>query len=340
MNKELLTALCGMDGVSGHEDSVRRYIRQTLEQSKVPMEMHEDPMGNLLVHVIGKEPAKHVVQFDAHMDEVGLIITYICEDGSLRFDTVGGIDSQVLFGSRVRIGDIHGVIAGKPIHMCRGDDKKKVPEKDTMVIDIGVSSAEEAKKLVRLGDVATFDNGLIWFRDHVFCGKAVDDRLGCALLIELVKEQPQRDFWITFSVQEEVGLRGAGAAATYIQPEYAVAIDATTAADTAGNSGGATVCRQGEGAVVSFADRATLYDAELYGRIRALADQNHIPTQTKSRVAGGNNAGAMQLTNHGVRMAAVSLPCRYIHSPACLGRVEDADAMLRLLQLLAEELTK
>lgn len=340
MNKELLTELCGIDGVSGHEDTVRRYIRETLEKSNIPMEMHQDPMGNLLVHVIGKEPAKHVVQFDAHMDEVGLIITYICEDGSLRFDTVGGIDSQVLFGSRVRIGDVHGVIAGKAIHMCRGDDKKKVPEKEAMVIDIGVSSAEEAKALVHLGDVATFDNGLMWFNDNLFCGKAVDDRLGCALLIELAKEQPERDIWITFSVQEEVGLRGAGAASKFIRPEYAVAIDATTAADTVGNSGEATVCRQGKGAVVSFADRATLYDPDLYGRIRTLAEKNDIPAQTKSRVAGGNNAGAMQQTNHGVRMAAVSLPCRYIHSPACVGRVEDADAMLRLLKLLAEELTK
>ena len=335
-----LEELCGLDGVSGHEESVRAYILEQLGRTGVPMDVRVDAMGNVLVHLHGKEPAARKVLFDAHMDEVGLIVTHITADGMLRFDTVGGIDSQVLFGCRVRFAHAFGVIGGKAIHQCSGDEKKTVPSADRMVIDIGCSNAEEAEKLVQIGEVATFDSPFMHLTSSHFCGKAVDDRLGCALLLEMAETQPQRDVWLSFSVQEEIGLRGAGVAAEGIRPDIAVAIDATTAADTVGSSPESAVCRMGSGAVVSFADRATLYDADLYQHIRRLAEDKGIPTQTKNRIAGGNNAGAIQRSHTGVKMAAVSLPCRYIHSPSCLGCAEDARAMLELLQLLAEELTR
>ena len=140
-------------------------------------------------------------------------------------------------------------------------------------------------------------------------------------------------------MQEEVGLRGAGVAAEAVQPDIAVAIDATTAADIAGTPADKEVCRVGKGAVVSFADRATLYDSELYHRIRSIAQENQIPAQTKNCIAGGNNAGAIQRTHTGVSMAAVSLPCRYIHSPYCVGSLADVEAMEKLLFCLAEQLT-
>lgn len=340
MNKELLTTLCCIDGVSGHEDAVREYILAKLRAMDTPKEIRVDAMGNVLVHLIGKHPASHVLQFDAHMDEVGVIVTHICGDGMLRFATIGSIDPQVLFGCRVRFGDRIGVIGGKAVHQCSGDEKKKVPSADHMVIDIGCHSAEEAGKLVRVGDTGTFDNGLDWLQDDLFCGKAVDDRMGCLLLLELASVQPERDIWLSFSVQEEIGLRGAGVAAEAIRPEFAVAIDSTTAGDTAGSTPETAVCCMGSGAVVSFADRATLYDAALYHQIRSLAEAGGIPTQTKNRIAGANNAGAIQRSHTGVRMAAVSLPCRYLHSPSCMGRVGDGEAMLALLRLLAEELTK
>ena len=340
MNKELLTTLCAIDGVSGQEDAVRAFIIERLNMSDNPKEIRVDAMGNVLVHLIGKQPAAHVVQMDAHMDEVGVIVTHICGDGSLRFATLGNIDPQVLFGCRVRFGERIGVIGGKAVHQCSGDEKKKVPSSDHMVIDIGCDSAEEATKIVRVGDTATFDNDLSWLRDDLLCGKAVDDRMGCTLLLELAATQPERDLWLSFSVQEEIGLRGAGVAAEAIKPEFAIAIDSTTAGDTVGSTPDTAVCCMGSGAVVSFADRATLYDADLYRHIRSLADAHGIPTQTKNRIAGANNAGAIQRSHTGVRMAAISLPCRYLHSPSCMGRVTDGDAMLDLLRLLAEELTK
>ena len=340
MDKRIFSALCELDGVSGHEEAVRNYIVDCLKETGTPMEITVDGMGNLLVHLIGREHAHKKVQFDAHMDEVGFIITHINEDGTLCFDTLGRMNDHMLFGRRVRIGGNIGVIGGKAIHQCEKDEKTKVPTMDAMRIDLGCESKEAVSKLVSLGDVGTFDNGITWFNEDIFCGKAVDDRVGCALLLELAKEQPQRDIWLSFSVQEELGLRGAGVATEAIHPDFAVAIDATTAADTPGNAGAATVCCVGKGAVVPFADGATLYEHELYKRVHALAEQNGIPAQTKTKIAGANNAGAIQRRHSGVHTITVSLPCRYIHSPACLGSAADVDSMARLLKLLALELTQ
>lgn len=336
MNQELFKALCELDGVSGREHAVRAYILKELESYDTQKDVHVDAMGNVLVHLLGKEPAEAIVQFDAHMDEVGFIITHIGEDGTLRFEKVGGINNEVLFGHMVRIGDVVGVIGGKALHQC--DDTKKVPA--DLRIDIGASSKEEAENLVKIGQYGTFCEGLTYLSDDLFLGKAVDDRVGCLLLLEMAKTQPERDIWLSFSVQEEVGLRGAGVATEQIKPDYVVAIDATTAADTAGSSEETAVCHMGKGAVVSFADGATLYDMDLYQQIRTLADEAGIPTQTKNKIAGGNNAGAMQRRGVGARTTAISLPCRYIHSPACMGCVKDVEAMARLLNLLAMELTR
>lgn len=340
MNKQLLADLCALDGVSGHEQAVRNLILDRLSRSPAPMEVTVDNMGNVIVHLIGKEKANKIVQFDAHMDEVGFIVTEITGDGFLRFDTVGGIDSRVLFGHGVRIGAQKGVIGGKAGHQCQPEETKKVPSADALTIDIGADSKEAAEKLVKIGDCGTFDNDLTWLGDGFFLGKAVDDRVGCMLLLDMAKEQPERDLWLSFTVQEEIGLRGAGIATESIGPDYAVAVDATTAVDVAGSTPDKSVCFVGKGAVVSFADRATLYDTELYQNVRSMAEEHGIPTQTKTMVVGGNNAGAMQGRRTGVRMASVSLPCRYIHSPACMGSVQDVDAMYNLLQLLAKELTK
>ena len=224
MNWELLTSLCNLDGVSGHEDTVREFIIDQLKTSSVPMEMHTDSMGNLLVHLKGKEPAQKIVQFDAHMDEVGFIITHICDDGTLRFSNIGGINSDVLYGHRVRIGKVCGVIGGKAMHMCSGDEMKKVPSGDALRIDIGALSKEEAEKMVRVGECGTFDSDLVRVNSTFFRGKAVDDRVGCMLLLEMAKNQPARDIWLSFSVQEEIGLRGAGVATEQIQPDYVVAL--------------------------------------------------------------------------------------------------------------------
>ena len=340
MNKELLNKLCSLDGVSGYEGAVRDFILSELQKSTVPMDVNVDKMGNILVHLHGTKPAVNVLQIDAHMDEVGFIITHVCDNGMLRFAAIGGINDGMLFGHRVRIGSRIGVIGGKAMHLCKGDDGKKVPSADSLLIDIGCKDAEEAGQYVHVGDTGTFDADLTWLNNNIYYGKAVDDRIGCLLLLELAMIQPTRDLWLSFSTQEEVGLRGAGVATEAIQPDYVIAVDATTAADVAGNDGADAVCKMGNGAVVAFADRATLYDSALYQRIHSIAKEHDIAAQTKTQIAGGNNAGAMQRRLTGAYTATVSLPCRYIHSPTCMGTVGDYESMYRLITLLAEDLTQ
>lgn len=339
MNKRLLTDLCSLDGISGREHAVRAYILDKLNATDTPKDITVDALGNVIVHLRGKSETPTTVLFDAHMDEVGFLITAINEDGTLGFSVVGGIDDGALFGQRVRIGDVYGVIGGKAVHHCSADEKKNVPHADVMVIDIGLSSREEAENVVKIGQGGTFASDFRELENDLFVNKAIDDRVGCALLLSLAEKQPERDIWLSFSVQEEIGLRGAKVVGETVRPQVAVAIDATTAADIAGSTDKTCVCRVGSGPVVSFADRATLYDGELYADIRALAERSGIATQTKTVIVGGNNAGAIQRTYTGVKMASVSLPCRYIHTASGVASWRDIEAMEALLLLLAERLT-
>ena len=203
---------------------------------------------------------------------------------------------------------------------------------------IGAKSKEEAKKRVSIGDYAAFDTEFSGFGTEKIKAKALDDRIGCMLLIEALKKGCREDLYACFTVQEEVGLRGAAVAGNTLQCEYSVVVDATTAADTAGVPTDKQVCCVGGGPVVSFMDRRTVYDKELYTHIRRLAEENDIPVQTKTMVAGGNDAGSFQPAGIGSRVAAVSLPCRYIHSPSCVLAHKDVDHTLQLLSLLMNTL--
>lgn len=334
----VLRELCDLVGVSGREDAVRRYILDKIESSSAPHEVTTDRMGNVLVHMIGKNRSSKKLLLDAHMDEVGIIISHIHDDGTLSFETVGGIDKGALFGHLVQIGDRIGVIGGKAVHQCRDEEKETVPPTESMTIDIGYSANSPSVSDIRVGDVGTFLGEFSQWGNGFIKGKAIDNRFGCAILLELAQTQPLYDVWLSFSVQEEVGLRGAGVVGESVRPDIAIAIDATTASDIAGCAEKDVVCRVGNGAVVSFADKATLYDEDLYREIRELAENNGIMTQTKTRIAGGNNAGALQRSYHGVRVAAISLPCRYLHSSSCVANIKDAEAIEALLRVLIERL--
>lgn len=335
---EQIRNLCALDGVSGHEQEICRYLYDQLAASPTEMDILCDPLGNLLAHVKGKQRAKKRVMFAAHMDEVGLIITGITPEGFLRFTTVGGVDPAVLYGHRVRINGCCGVIGGKAVHMCTAEEKARLPEISQMLIDIGAENEAMAAELVSPGDVAAFDSAFRELPGEFLQAKALDDRAGCALLLDLVRSVPEYDITLAFTVQEEIGLRGAKTAAFAVKPDIAVVVDATTAADIAGIKGDKRVCSIGSGPVVSFMDKRTLYDKPLYDWIRCQADEEDIPSQTKSLVAGGNDAGAIQLAGTGARVAAVSLPCRYLHSPACVLSREDLRHTSALLRILAARL--
>ena len=205
---ELIKELCLLPGISGRENAVRDFI---IDQIKNYAEYSIDPLGNLLVFKKGKNPAKNKVMLDAHMDEVGLIVTAITSEGFLRFTKVGGIDSRVILGRTVKVGDkaVNGVIGIKPVHLVDKKAEADIPKADDLYIDIGAKSKEEAMEYVRLGDSVWFDSDFVEFGDGFVKAKALDDRAGCAVLIEMIKSELEYDMWFSFSVQEEIGTRGA-----------------------------------------------------------------------------------------------------------------------------------
>ena len=324
---ELLKKLCSLDGTSGDEYSVRDFI---ISQIDGFCEWKTDNLGNIIVFKKGRKTSYKKLMIDAHMDEVGLIITNATAEGFLKFKTIGGIDTAALMFRRVKInGDIYGVISGKPVHLIGKDERKKLPDSDTLYIDMGASSKEEALKLVSLGDRAVICGEFQETGDKII-SKAIDDRVGCATLIELIRNDSEYDFYASFSVQEEVGLRGAKTATFGIAPQFAVVLEATTASDIADVSEEKFVCELGKGAAVSFMDGATAYDRELYKA--ALA--SGINSQPKRAVAGGNNSGAVHLSREGVRTIALSVPCRYIHSASSVADAEDMENLVKLAKYM------
>lgn len=332
---ETIKKLSLLDGVSGRENAVRDYIIN--EVSAYADSIETDTLGNLIVFKKGKNTPKNKVMLDAHMDEVGLMITYINSDGTLEFDRVGGIDKRVMLGKPVTVGEnkIQGVIGVKATHMVPAAEKLNMPS--TMYIDIGADSKEEAEKVVSLGDYVCFNSEFVEFGDGLIKGKALDDRAGCAILIDMIKSELPYDMYFNFAAGEEVGFGIAQTAFYKVQPDYAIVVETTTAADLADVPENKKVCSLGNGGVISFMDRRTIYPKELFDRAFELAEKHGIKAQVKSLVAGGNNAGVIHKTAGGIKTITVSLPCRYLHSPSCVLKKEDIEESAKLIRVLAEE---
>ncbi|MGN1002078.1 MAG: M42 family metallopeptidase [Oscillospiraceae bacterium] len=333
---DTLKTLCYLSGVSGFEDEVRDYI---LERA-MPFadEITTDPMGNLMVFKKGKVSTPERVMLCAHMDEVGLIVTGVNEEGCLRFSCVGGIDRRVLIGKSVFVGPerIAGVIGIKPIHLTTGDEEKGVPKVEDLYIDIGCADREEAEKLVTPGDFCSFDDTVVEFGSGWLKAKAIDDRVGCAAMLKLIESDLPCDTWFVFTVQEEVGTRGAAVAAHRVGADVALVLEGTTATNIPGVEDGKMICEAGKGLVISFMDRGTIYDRGLYRMLGGLAEKNGIPWQTKRCIAGGTDASAIQRSGTGVRTAVLACAVRNIHSPACVGAVKEFEDLPRLAMLFLE----
>lgn len=330
-----LSLLCG---TSGRENKIRDYIISKIEGK---CEYHTDVLGNITVFKKGRKTASHKVMLDAHMDEVGVIVTYITGDGMLKFSAVGEIDTKVLLARKIIFenGTV-GVVGIKPIHLSKGDEKTKIPDADSLYIDIGASSKEEAEKKVKIGETGVFISDFKEFGDNKIKGKALDDRVGCAILLDMIGSDLEYDAYFSFSVQEEIGLRGAAASAYSIDPEYAVVLETTTAADITDVPEHKKVCRLGEGAAVSFMDRSTLYSKELFDTAFRIAEEKGIKIQPKTVIAGGNNAGSIHKSRAGIKTITVNTPCRYLHSPSCVCDKNDIESARRLAEALLEEFAK
>lgn len=330
-----LEELCRLNGASGDEAKVREYIRSHITADEVIT----DNLGNLLVFKKGRKTPKNKIMFAAHMDEVGFMITDISEDGFLSFGAVGGINPDVAIGGAMRVestgctdGEISGVVGIKAIHQQSKDERAKMPSFDEMYLDIGAGSKSEAENLVKRGNYAYFDTDFFEFGDGFIKGKAIDDRAGCLIMMDMINGTPEYDAWYAFTVQEEIGTRGAKAAAFTIAPDIAIVLETTTACDIAGVSGSKKVCELGKGAVVSYMDRSTVYDRELYSLAFDTAKANGIAVQTKTQIAGGNDSGSIHISRGGVRTCAISVPCRYLHSPSCVIKESDYHAVKDLTE--------
>ena len=332
-----LRDLCLINGISGDEDKVRDYIISKISDK---CEYNVDNLGNIIALKRGRKTPEKKVLLSAHMDEVGLIVKYINDDGSLKVDSVGGVDPRVVFGRQVTVGEnnITGVIGGVAIHNLSSDEREKAVTFDKFTVDIGAESRDEAEKLVHLGDSVYFKSDYIEFGDNFIKAKAIDDRFGCALMLELMSTDLEYDTYFSFVVQEEIGLRGATAASYTVNPDYAIVIEATTASDIPSAEAEKSVCGCGNGPVISFMDRSTIYNKELYNLAFDTAKENNIPCQTKTMIAGGNDAGAIHVSRGGVKTLAVSVPCRYIHSPSCVANKDDMINSLTLVKVVLNKL--
>lgn len=331
---KLLKKLCEARGISGREEKVRELILREIRPCADRIEI--TPLGNVAAWKKGEKKPKIKLMISAHMDEVGLIVTHITDEGLLKFSPVGGIDRRVLPGKSVTVGEnVRGVVGVKPIHLLTKDEREKsVPLKE-LYIDIGALSREEAEAAVRPGDEVTFGS-LFDTAGGMIKSKALDDRAGCAVLIDVMKNGLKYDTAFVFTVQEETGLNGAKTAAFAVKPDAAIVVEAATAADVPGVDRDRRVCRLGAGPAVSFMDRRTVYDRGFYELAFRAAKKAGVKCQAKQAVAGGNDAGAIHVSRGGVRTAAVSLPCRYLHAPVGMIAQEDFLAAPKLVAKLAE----
>lgn len=333
----MLKDLCLLNGTSGDEVRVRDYIINEIKEYST---YEVDNLGSVIAYKKGKKKPNKTVCINAHMDEVGFIITGITSDGYLRFAPVGGIDTKVCLDRVVTIGEnrINGVIADKAYHLLEDSEKDKAPSFDKLLIDIGAKSETEAQSVVSLGDFAYFESDYTELGNGYIKAKALDDRIGCMLMIELIKSELEYDTVFCFNVQEEVGLRGSKCTSFAVGADISIVLEATTAGDLDGVSGADRVCVLGNGGVVSFMDNRTIYDRELYKLAMNTASENNIPVQTKTAVAGGNDAGSIQTSGKGAKVMALSLPCRYIHSPSSVVKKSDIDNTRKLLKEILKKI--
>lgn len=332
MNIKTLEELCNLRGTSGNEESVAEYIISQIKPYADDIEI--DNMGNVLVFKKGKAQASTKLLLSAHMDEVGFIVTTITSDGYLKVDPVGGINPGVVAGRKVCIGDnkIIGAFSARPIHLLDSKNRDKIPSIDSMYVDIGAENAKDAMQYVSLGDMATFCDEPLFDNDRII-SRALDDRIGCFVLIEMIKSPLEFDMYFSFVVQEEVGLRGAKTAAFKIAPDAAIVVEATTAADIPGVEN--EVCNIGDGAVIAFMDKATIYDKNLCRIALSAAKDAGVKAQIKKAVAGGNDSGSISVSRSGVKTVAISVPCRYLHSGASIVAQSDLFAVYKTVSTAA-----
>jgi tetrahedral aminopeptidase len=335
---KLLEKLCNVIAVSGDEGEVRKIVLEEVEP--YADEVKVDMMGSVLATKRGRARSgkRMRVMLDAHMDEVGFMIVAEDGEGQYRFETVGGIDVRHLVGKQVLVGRERtpAVIGGKPVHLMSGDERTRKVPVDALRIDVGIAGK------AKVGDRAGFATKFRRVGPSIL-SKSIDDRIGIATLIELFKHSPSNiDLCAAFSVQEEIGLRGAKVAAQYFNPDLAIAVDSTPAYDLPLYDGSENMSyntKLGLGPAIYIADGSTLHDPRLVRFLQETAEDEGILYQFRQPGGGGTDSGAIQRSLTGIPTVSVSVPHRYTHSPVSISRVEDWKNTINLLHAALKKIT-
>ena len=341
-----LNQLVEIPGVSGHEVDVARFLRDSVKD--LADEVFVDAVGNVFARKKGNGNGPKLL-IAAHADQIGAVVRYINDDGFLRLERIGGMLDSLMVGRKVRVGGVPGVIGVKSGHYQTPEERKQVPSTEELYVDVGADSREEVEELgIGIGTSIVYDDGLTLFSDgNRFVGPAVDNRAGCAVLWQLLQELQDGNFagelWAVFTVQEEVGLRGAQVAAERVGPDIAIALDTIPCGGTPDVSKDQLHTGIGKGPVLAFVSgRGGTFAA--HPKVRELltgcAEENHIPYQPMIFSGGNNDASSMQLAGEGIAAGSVTLPRRYSHTPVEMGDLRDMVASTRLLTEVVKNMGK
>lgn len=336
-NTELLRQLCVTPGAPGREKRVRDIVQK--EIANYIDEFKTDHLGNLIAIKKGKKSGK--VMAAAHMDEISFIITHIDKEGFGRFHTMGGFDPKTLTAQRVIVHgkeDIVGVMGSKPIHIMTPEERNKAPKIDDYFIDFGLP-VDKVKDIVSVGDVVTRERDMIELGD-TYCTKSLDNRISVYILIEALRQmkQPAMDFYAVFTVQEEVGLRGAEVAARSINPHFGFGLDTTIANDVPGAMDHEKVTSLGKGTAIKVMDSSVITDSRMLRFMEKIAAKHSIPYQREILKGGGTDTGAIQRGGDGAIVGCISIPTRHIHSVVEMCHKDDIAHSITLLARCIEEL--
>ena len=339
INTKLLAKLCEVAGAPGHENRVRKIVLEEIESYVDDISI--DNMGNVIAIKKGKESKR--VMIGAHMDEIGFIVTHIDDKGFVYFHTLGGFDPKTLTAQRVIIHgkkDVLGVMGSKPIHLMNAADRQKVPTTKDYFIDTGLDK-KSLEKIVGVGDTITRERKMIEMGDCLNC-KSLDNRVSVFILIEVLKQIktiPPYDIYAVFTVQEEIGIRGANVSSMQINPDFGFGLDTTIAWDTPGSTKQEQVSALGDGACIKVMDSSTVCDYRMVAFMKEVAKKNKIKTQLEILPAGGTDTSGIQRMNPGGSIAgAVSIPTRHIHQVIEMVNKKDVKASIELLKACVEEL--
>lgn len=338
MQTGLLKELCQTVALPGAEENLQKIIVRNLK--KYTSEITVDCLGNVIAHIAGKGPK---LVLDAHMDEVGFMVHYVDKKGFLKLTPLGGMDPRIYYAQRVMVHgkkDLIGVVASIPPHVSKNGNNKEVPEVEDCVVDLGLS-ASKVHDLVKVGDLVSFCYSFEQ-TDEAVIAKAIDDRVGLFVFLEALKKTKKIncDLYVTATVQEEAGLRGARIITPVYEPDFVVALEGTVSMNIAGIPEDKTLARTLQGPEIRLSDRFLVADRKFSFFITELAEKNKIPYQVTVKKAGSTNATAMQVTGKGSRAAVVSVPTRYLHSPSCLAYKQDISNTIELIALLLENINK